>query len=74
MRINASKTKVTSALITGEQAQAVLVDGELFEDVGKLKYLGSMLIANGQGTEEIRNRINFVRSTFLRLQSCLPGS
>ncbi len=42
MRINALKTKVMSALIPGEQHQAVLLDGEPLEDVDKFKYLGSM--------------------------------
>ncbi len=65
MRINASKTKAMSALIPGEQRQAVLVD------VDKFKYLGSMFVANGQGTEEIRSRINIARSAFSLLQSCL---
>ncbi len=45
MRINASKTKVMSALIPGEQRQAVLLDGEPLEDVDKFKYLGSMFVA-----------------------------
>ncbi len=49
----------------------VLLDGESLEDVDKFKYLGSMFAANGQGTEEIRSRINLARSTFSRLQSCL---
>ncbi len=43
-------------LIPGEQRQAVLLDGEPLEDVEKFKYLGSMFVANGQGTKEIRNR------------------
>ncbi len=71
MRMKASKTKVMSALIPGEQRQAVLPDGEPLEDVAKFKYLGSMFVANGQGTDEIRSRINFARSAFSRLQSCL---
>ncbi len=71
MCINASKTKVMSAHIPGEQRQAVLLDGEPLEDVDKFMYLGSMFIANGQGTEEIRSRVNFARSAFSRLQSCL---
>ncbi len=58
MCINASKTKVMSALIPGEQRQAVLLDGEPLEDVDKFKYLDSMFVANGQGSEEIRSRIN----------------
>ncbi len=29
-----------------------------------------MFVANGQGTEEIRSRINLARSAFSRLQSC----
>ncbi len=41
------------------------------EDVNKFKYLGSMFVANGQGTEEIRSRINLARSAFSRLQPCL---
>ncbi len=40
IRINASKTKVMSALIPGEHRQTVLLDGEPLEDVGKFKYLG----------------------------------
>ncbi len=30
-----------------------------------------MFVANSQGIEEIRSRINFARSAFPRLQSCL---
>ncbi len=37
MSTTASKTKVTSALILGEQRQAVLLDGEPLEDVDKFK-------------------------------------
>ncbi len=59
-----------SALIPGGQHQAVLLDGEPLEVVDKFKYFGSMFVANGQGTEEIRGRINLDRSIFSRLQSC----
>ncbi len=62
IRINASKTKVTSARIPGEQRQAVLLDDEPLEDVDKFKYLGSIFIANGQGSYEMRSRINLARS------------
>ncbi len=61
-----SKTKVKSALIPGEQRQGVLLDGEPLEDVEVFNY-----IANSQGTEEIRSRINLARFAFFRLQSCL---
>ncbi len=71
MCINASKTKVMSALIIDEQRQAVLLDGEPLEDADKFKYLGPMFVANGQGTEEIRSRINPARSACYRLQFCL---
>ncbi len=60
-----------SSRITGEQLQAVLLDVEPLEDVDEFKYLGSMCVANGQGTEEIKSRINLARSTFFRLHSCL---
>ncbi len=49
MRINASKTKVTPALIPGEQ-----LDDEPLEDDDKFKYIGLMFVAKGQGTEEIK--------------------
>ncbi len=62
MRINASKTKVMSALIPGEHRQAVLLDGESLEDVDKFKYLSSMVVANGQDIEEIRSRFYLARS------------
>ncbi len=52
-------------------SQAALFDGEPSEDVEKFKYLGSMFVANGQGIEEIRSRINLARFAFSRLQSCL---
>ncbi len=49
MRINASKTKVMSALIPGEQRQAVVLYGEPLRDVDKFKYVSSMFVANGRG-------------------------
>ncbi len=71
MRINASKTKVMSAHVPDEQRKAFLLDGEPLEDVEKFKYVASMFVANGQGTEEIRSRINLPSSALSRLQSCL---
>ncbi len=41
-----------TAFISGEQRQAVLLDGEVLKKVDKLKYLDSMLIANGQSTRD----------------------
>ncbi len=38
MRINVSKIKMMSALIPGEQRQAILLEGELSEDVAEFKY------------------------------------
>ncbi len=71
MRIDVSKTKKMSALVPCEQHQAVLPDGEPSKDVEKYRHLGSIFIANGQGTEKFRSRINPIRSGFFRLQSCL---
>ncbi len=65
----ASKTKVMSAVIPGEQRQAVLLDGEPLEDVEKFKSLFMMFVANGQGTEEIRSRVALARSAFLACNS-----
>ncbi len=44
-----------SALIPGEQRQLVLIVGLPLEDVDTFKYLGSVFVANGKGTEEIRS-------------------
>ncbi len=71
MRINASKTKVMSALIPCEHCQAVMLDDEPLEDVDKFKYVGSMFVASSQDTEKIRTNINLARSAFSRLHSCL---
>ncbi len=71
MRINSSKTKVMSTLVPGEQLQAVLLDGEPLEDVDKVKYVGSMFVASGQGTGSVRSSINLARSAFSRLQPYL---
>ncbi len=60
-----------SVLIPGEQRQATLFDGEPLEDADKFKYLGSMLIANGQVIKKDRSRIILDRSAFSRLQPCL---
>ncbi len=37
--------------VPGDKHQAVLLDGESLEEVYKFKYLGSMFVANGQGSE-----------------------
>ncbi len=55
MRINASNTKMMSTLIPGEQRQPGLIVGEPLEDVDIFKYLGSVIVANGKGTEEINS-------------------
>ncbi len=52
VRINASKTKVMSALIPGVQRQAVLFDGEPVEDVEKFKLLGLIFVANGHRSRD----------------------
>ncbi len=51
-----------SALIPGELRQVILLDGESLEYVDNFKNLDPMFIANGQGAEVIRNRINLARS------------
>ncbi len=60
-----------SVFIPGEQHQAVLLVGEPLEDGARFQNLGSVFIANGYGTVELRIRINLARSAFSRLQSCL---
>ncbi len=43
-------------------------------DVDKLKNLDAMFIADGQGTEEMRSRINRIHSAFFCPQSVFGGS
>ncbi len=54
VRMKAPKTRVMNSLILGEQWRVAMLDGEPLEDVDKFKYLGSMFMENGQGTEDIR--------------------
>ncbi len=49
VRINASKTKVMSAVFHGEQRQAVLLDGEPLEHIDEFKCIGSMFVAKQPG-------------------------
>ncbi len=71
MRISASRTKVRSAIIPGEQRQAFLSNGEPLEEVDKFKCPISMFVAIVRGTEEIRSKITLTRPAFSPLQSCL---
>ncbi len=61
---------VMSTLISGEQRQVVLLDDEPLEYDDRLKYLGSMFIANGQGADKTRRRMSLARFAFSRQQSC----
>ncbi len=58
-------------LSPGELCKAVVLVGEPLDDFDKLKYLGSIFIANDQGAKETRSRINLARFAFSDLQSCL---
>ncbi len=69
MRINALKTEVMSAFVTGEQHQAVLLVGEPLEEVNRFKCIDSMFIATGQSTEQIWNSSSLARAVLSRLQS-----
>ncbi len=62
---------VMSARIPIEQYQAVLLGGSPLENVDKFEYLGPMCVENGQGTEEIKCRINLACSAVSLLQSHL---
>ncbi len=69
--IHTPKAKVISVRITGEHHQAILPDDEPLKGVDMFTYPLLMFIANGQGIEEVRRKINLVYSAFSRLQSCL---
>ncbi len=58
-------------LLAAVERQVVLPDVKPLADVGNFKCFSFIFTANAQSTEEIRSRINFARSTFSRLQSCL---
>ncbi len=61
----------SSAASTVNNHATMLGDGP-FEEVEKVKYLGSMFVAYNQGIKETRSTINLsVLSAFSRLKSCL---
>ncbi len=64
-------TKGMSALTPGTQRQVGLLDDAPSEGFHKFKYENPMFVVNGQGSEEIRSRINLDRSAFSRQQCCL---
>ncbi len=63
MHVNVPNPK---AFVLNEQYHVDLLDSEPLEVVEKFKILGKMPIANGQGTEEVKSKLNFVSSAFSR--------
>ena len=49
----------------------VTLNGSQIEDVQSFKYLGSMINATGESSEEIRNRISSAWNVFLQLKNSL---
>ena len=46
----------------------ILMNGERLEEVRSFKYFGSIIITEGDSTEEIRTRINLATSAIARLK------
>jgi hypothetical protein len=70
LRINTSKTKFFSTSMD-LPAQPLCVGGEPLEQVTTFKYLGSIILPNGQAKNEINHRIDCARLTFIQLSRVL---
>ena len=64
MKINVKKTKVMRISKTGVGGVALLVEGQLVEQVAKFKYLDSLIAADGRYEREIRASIGMTKDTF----------
>jgi hypothetical protein len=70
LEINASKTKAFTT-IHEVPLQPLLVRNEPIEWVTAFKYLGSIILPNGQAKEEVTARINNARGAFVQLNKRL---
>ena len=70
LRVNTSKTKAFSTNVA-DFGRSLELDGNKIDTVEKFKYLGSVILPNGQGKEEVLIRIDNARSAFLQLKSVL---
>ena len=64
MKINVKKTKVMRISRTGEGGVTLFVEGQIVEQVAKLKHLGSLIEANGRCEGETKARIGMAKDTF----------
>ena len=70
MEINVGKTKYFTSCISGNSL-ALSIRGQPIEMVHSFKYLGSIILPNGQAYKEVDNRIAHARSAFVRLKKTL---
>ncbi|BHF81512.1 hypothetical protein SprV_0802464300 [Sparganum proliferum] len=71
LSINAGKTKVFSSCIPDQEKAPLGIDGCQLEEVDSFKYLGAMLLPNGQSKDDIVSRIDAARWVFSSLRKCL---
>ena len=70
LKINADKTKAFSTC-PSDAGKSLKLDGFSIETVDNFRYLGSIILPNGQAKDEIRNRIDCARNAFLQLKNAL---
>ena len=73
MQVNVKKTKVMSTVANANEpaASAVEIRGEELEDVDHFKYLGSVIMSNGQSKREVEARIRAARTAFSQFSKVL---
>jgi hypothetical protein len=70
LEINISKTKAFSTCTT-DVGVPLRLGEDTIETVDKFKYLGSLILPNGQAKDEVKARIDNARKAFLQLKNAL---
>jgi hypothetical protein len=75
LEINAEKTKymIVSRYLNSEQNQNIKIDNESFENVAKLKYLGTTLTKQNDIRDEIKSRLNSENACYYSVQNLLSS-
>jgi hypothetical protein len=75
IEINAEKTKymIMSHHPNSEQNQNIRIVNELFENVAKFKYLGTILTNQNDIHDEIKSRLNLGNSSYHSVQNLLSS-
>src|SRR6218665_293118 len=64
MKVTIKKTKVMKVSRKGEGVINITIDGEILEQVERVRYLGALITSDGRCETEIKTRIGMAKNAF----------